>query len=119
MLHSDEVVGNPSTAGVPGQVQLEDGATNVNSPQALGQSSSHEPSTSGESSHTQTPLNIQATSQQITHSEHTTTERNVPTSPSTRDSVPDEKSVDKVVEETVHYCNTNNITNPVEILRCF
>ena len=27
--------------------------------------------------------------------------------------------MDMVVENTVHYCKTNNITNPVEILRCF
>ena len=36
-----------------------------------------------------------------------------------RDSVHDDKSVDEAVEKTIHYCNTKNITNPVEILRCF
>lgn len=31
----------------------------------------------------------------------------------------EEKSVDEAVEETVRYCHTNEIHNPVEILRCF
>lgn len=46
------------------------------------------------------------------------TETSLPTTPSTTNSDDDKMTVDEVVEKTVQYCRKNDISNPVEILRC-
>ena len=46
------------------------------------------------------------------------TETSLPTAPSTTNSDDDKMTVDEVVEKTVQYCRKNDISNPVEILRC-
>ena len=46
------------------------------------------------------------------------TETSLPTTPPTINSDDDKMTVDEVVEKTVQYCRKNDISNPVEILRC-